>query len=203
LSLSCFSEWARYTAGRGDPHCVRVEEAVQTKRRASRPDIRASFETKGRRRVVYRAMSIKHFESTLLNLLAGGTVPDPSDQINPGAGSRADTARALNAAFLITLAGPGHPLFWEADVLFEKIIRTEEGSRLGRYFQRGRSAIWREIEQLESEELQLGEILSTEEDPPSEISVTATYLRTSIAAAVLFAEGRNEEAAELLERSLY
>jgi hypothetical protein len=146
-------------------------------------------------------MSIKKFESNLLDLLCGGTVPNPSDQINPGLGSRADTARALNAAFLITLAGPGHPLFWEADVLFEKIIRTEEGSRLGRYFQRGRSVIWREIEPLETEELQLREILSTENDPPPEISVTAMHLRSSLAAATLFAEGRNEEGAELLEQS--
>ncbi len=174
-------------------------------------------------------MSIKRFESTLLGLLSGGAVPDPSDQIKPGFGSRADSTRALNAAFLMTLAGPGHRLFWEADVLFEKIIRTEEGSRLGRYFQRGRSAIWREIEPLESEEPELAEILtalaSSLASPPakhpdpeplpsdemgtltatkgplSKIPVTVTYLRSSLAAAALFADGRDAEAAELLERA--
>jgi len=174
-------------------------------------------------------MSIKRFESTLLGLLGGGAVPDPSDQIKPGFGSRADTARVLNAAFLMTLAGPGHRLFWEADVLFEKIIRTEGGSRLGRYFQRGRSAIWREIEPLESEEPELAEILTAlasslasppakhpdpeplpsdqmgtltaTEGPLSKIPVTVTYLRSSLAAAALFADGRDAEAAELLERA--
>lgn len=185
-----------------------------------------------KRRVIWGAMSIKRFESMLLGLLGGGTVPDPSDQIKPGFGSRADTTRALNAAFLMTLAGTGHRLFWEADVLFEKIIRTEEGSRLGRYFQRGRSAIWREIEPLGSEEPKLEEILTAlafsltsapakhpdpvpvpsdqppnqkdtltaQKSPLSEIPVTVAYLRSALAAATLFAAGRDEEAAELLER---
>ena len=146
-------------------------------------------------------MSIERFESTLLGLFGGGTIPDPSDQINPGDGSRTDTARALNAAFLITLAGPGHRLFWEADVLFEKIIRTEEGSRLGRYYQRGRSAIWKEIESLESTELQIEEILAAHGSSISRIPVTADRLRSVIDAATAFAEGRDEEAADLLERA--
>ena len=179
-------------------------------------------------------MSIKRFEATLLRLLdrgpgesiggegpvkedgSGGTrLPDPSDQINPGDGSRAETARALNAAFLITLAGPGHRLFWEADVLFEKIIRTEEGSQLGRYYQRGRSAIWREIEPLGSDAPQLDEILAalalalgnSSENPPqpsaalSRIPVTHASLRTALDAATLFAEGKADEATQLLERA--
>ena len=174
-------------------------------------------------------MSIRQFEAALLGLLdrgSGGSLsegndggstrlPDPSDQINPGDGSRNDTARALNAAFLITLAGPGHPLFWEADVLFEKIIRTEEGSRLGRYYQRGRSAIWREIEPLGADEPPFDEILSAlvftlgnpAENPSrqgaavSKIPVTTALLRTALDAATLFAEGRRDEATHLLERA--
>ncbi len=172
-------------------------------------------------------MSIKRFESTLLGLLGGGTggslgkeddggrtyLPDPSDQINPGDGRRTDTVRALNAAFLITLAGPGHRLFWEADVIFEKITRTEEGSQLGRYYQRGRSTIWREIESLELTEPQIEEILtslacalevSAEPTPDqkaslSKIPVTVAYLRSALAAAALFADAKDEEAADLLE----
>ena len=181
-------------------------------------------------------MSIKRFESVLLGLLGGNSgglenqgdeggrtrIPDPSDQINPGDGNKADTARALNAAFLITLAGPGHRLFWEADVLFEKIIRTEEGSRLGRYYQRGRSAIWREIEPLDLTEPQLEEILtalavalkgpaatrpdlealfSDQESSTSKIPVTVAYLRCALDAATLFAGGKEEEATKMLRRA--
>jgi hypothetical protein len=164
-------------------------------------------------------MSIKRFESELLRLFEVGAVPDPSDQINLGPESDIDSARALNATFLITLAGPGHPLFWEADVLFEKIIRTQQGSALGRYYQRGRSLIWRELEALEGDATQLDIAMSalaydlqdggeTEpaENPAGEDSplllapMTTTFLRRALEAAALFADGSHEKAAAKLEQ---
>jgi hypothetical protein len=157
-------------------------------------------------------MSIKRFERTLLGMFDDGSVPDPSGQINPGDGSKTDTARALNAAFLITLAGPGHPLFWEGDVLFEKIIRTEQGSSLGRYYQRGRSLLWRELKALDPEEAESDEIFTAlaltikgPREPSaaqtallSRIPAAVTYIRCALDAAVLFADGRNEDASAML-----
>jgi hypothetical protein len=162
-------------------------------------------------------MSIKRFESELLRLFEGGPAPDPSEQINVGAESDIDSARALNAAFLITLAGPGHPMFWEADVLFEQIIRTQEGSALGRYYQRGRSLIWRELESLQGDATQLDRAMSAlaydlqdpeerepgaipdgEASPPPPAPLTTAYLRTALEAVALFAGGNDEKAAAKL-----
>ena len=164
-------------------------------------------------------MNIRRFEIELLRLLGGGTVPDPSEQISLGSETEIDSARALNAAFLITLAGPGHPLFWEADVLFERIIRTDLGSTLGRYYQRARSLIWRELEALEgelaqvenvlsalvhelldSDETEPGEIPAGEASPLANVPVTTAYLRRALEAVTMFAEGRDEEAAAKLEQ---
>jgi hypothetical protein len=157
-------------------------------------------------------MSIKRFEQTLLGMFNDGTVPDPSEQIYTGDGNDLDTARSLNAAFLITLAGPGHPLFWEADVLFEKISRTEQGSALGRYCQRGRSLIWRELEELDSDAAESEEILAAlalamrgtrqlsvnQSTLLSRIPTTVAYTRCALDATVLFADGREEDAGAML-----
>lgn len=176
---------------------------------------------------------IDRFESLMLHLLteepgeSGSAIPDPTTQLDTGQRRATEIARALNSAFLITLAGPNHRLFWPADNLLEEIARSGAQYRLARFLQRCRSEIWQEVEErgasseqfaadLESlaRQLETGNLCAglcsttgrTRRDrweAASEvlalIPTSYGYLRCSMTAATLFAAGEDQAALDLLE----
>ncbi len=95
---------------------------------------------------------IDHFESILYRLFEQDPKKDvvsifnPSGQFDKNAVNPIATARSLNAAFLITLAGKRHRDFEQADAFLRRMTKSSEWADLARAFQTGKKLILKEIE---------------------------------------------------------
>lgn len=89
--------------------------------------------------------------AVLIRPKAGGhtfTLFDPTEQLQADSGDDAGMARALNAAFLINLAGSAHPAWEQAKCLLALMSDSPKWSELAEFYLQGTNLIYREIERV-------------------------------------------------------
>ncbi len=86
---------------------------------------------------------IEKLDSIVSALITPGTEENPGFVFNP---ADDNIPRALNAAFLVTLAGRGHPGFQEAGRFIEGLSASSEWGETAGFYRQGRNLICEEIE---------------------------------------------------------
>ncbi len=95
---------------------------------------------------------IKLFESIISTLIGSReekdtfSIFDPAEQLDEERTDNAGIAQALNAAFLITLAGSIHPALERAKHFMARMIESSEWVEVARFYMNGINLIHREIE---------------------------------------------------------
>ncbi|NVM25647.1 MAG: hypothetical protein HWN70_06980 [Desulfobacterales bacterium] len=95
---------------------------------------------------------IEQFESIIFTLLRPKgdkdtfSIFDPTDQLDEERTDGAGIAQALNAAFLITLAGSMHPALVRAERLLAHMVGSSEWADIARFYLNGVKLIHQEIE---------------------------------------------------------
>jgi hypothetical protein len=97
------------------------------------------------------ASSIKELETIAERLVGAETGPftlfDPSGQFDETRSDPVGIAAALNAAFLITMAGEGREEFAVADDFLKRMAQSGDWSRVAQFYRDGRRRIRQEIEE--------------------------------------------------------
>ena len=74
------------------------------------------------------------------------TIFDPTEQFDPEDTGRTAIFRALNAAFLITLAGPNHPSSERAEKFLLRLASSSQWAKVANFYLSGNKRIVQEIE---------------------------------------------------------
>ncbi len=91
----------------------------------------------------------EQFESIIFSLLQpaqGHSIFDPTAHFDTTLTDKTETAKALNAAFLIRLAGSRHPASAQANHFLEQAAATPEWAEIARFYSEGVERIQAEIE---------------------------------------------------------
>ncbi|NQU04351.1 MAG: hypothetical protein HQ589_09420, partial [Syntrophaceae bacterium] len=110
---------------------------------------------------------IEQFESIIFALIQPkeekDTFPilDPAEQLDEERTDNAGIAQALNAAFLITLAGSMHPAIERAKRLLARMVGSSEWAHIAKFYMNGIKLVHQEIESVCNQDLNFADRLKT------------------------------------------
>jgi hypothetical protein len=110
---------------------------------------------------------IEHFESIIFKLIQPKeekdtfSILDPAEQLDEERTDNAGIAQALNAAFLITLAGSMHPASGRAKRLLARMADSSEWADLAKFYMNGIKLVHQEIKDICKQDPSFADLLKT------------------------------------------